>query len=111
VQALRTGPTITLQPKLVQMQRLPAEERRTTNQQRQGERTMILTVSIDLNKLPDDVSKRCLALMDVFHQLAHEAVTVGGGLTSVIPVLSHHRGPVAQRVGEWQVHFDTGIDS
>jgi hypothetical protein len=41
---------------------------------------------------------------------SREAATVGDHLSSVIPVL-HRDGPGSVRVGERQVHHDTGIDS
>ena len=72
---------------------------------------MILTVEIDLQKLPDNLDKRTVALLDIFHQLTHEVVTVGGHLTSTIPVLSRQGGAGSVRVGHWQVHFDDGVDS
>jgi len=74
---------------------------------------MILTINIDLGKLPDDVTKRCLALVDVFHQLAHDVAVQGNGpyRTSKIHIQSFHRGPVSERIGEWEINYDTGIDS
>lgn len=73
---------------------------------------MILTINIDLDKLPPPRDARTLVLMDVLHQLAHEVANIGNHVTSTIPVLSRHGGgPGSLRVGEWQIHYDDGVDS